>query len=65
MKTNAQTFTEKFLGRNIAACMTSLDDLDIEKEQDWENGTTTWVFDDGSKIRVGENDIELLSKDIK
>lgn len=39
--------------------MTALDSAGIESEQDWETETTTWVFDDGSKIVVSGSEVDV------
>lgn len=39
--------------------MTALDQAAIESDQDWENETTTWEFEDGSKIVVSGSEVEV------
>ena len=46
--------------RDTNAIMNALDALDLKKDQDWENETTTWTFDDGSIIQVCNNEVDLI-----
>ena len=57
--TQAQRFNELNLG-DVADLMTSLDNAGLESEQDYINETTEWIFEDGSKIRVHNFDVEIL-----
>lgn len=55
------TLAERFRGlySDTSALMSALDDAGIESDQDWDNGRTTWTFDDGSKIIVSGSEIEV------
>jgi len=53
---------EEFIKNNNfdnAALMTALDNSNIDSEQDYENETTIWVFDDKSFIKINNEDIEI------
>lgn len=39
--------------------MTALDSENIDSDQNWESETTTWTFDDGSKIIVSGSEVEI------
>lgn len=53
----AHTFSQDY--SNVNDLMTALDNAGIESEQDWNNGITTWVFDDESKIVVQADDVVI------
>ncbi len=40
--------------------MTALDCAVIDSDQDWENETTTWTFDDGSQVIVSATKVDVL-----
>jgi hypothetical protein len=42
----------KTYGYNAASVMSALDAAEIPSDQDWDNETTIWTFDDGSQIVV-------------
>jgi len=56
------TKAEEFIKNNnldITKLMTALDDdYDIKSEQDYENGITTWFFEDKSFIKIQGMDVE-------
>lgn len=39
--------------------MTALDDVGIEKNQDWDNEKTVWTFEDGSTITITNSSVEV------
>lgn len=45
---------------SAADLMTILDQTAYPSDQDWEREETTWTLDDGSKIRVCGNDVEVI-----
>lgn len=57
MTTQAQEFKANY--SDTSDLMTALDNAEIESDQDWENETTTWMFEDGSKIVVSGSDVEV------
>lgn len=60
MITQAKTFQKNYTDTNDTNdIMNALDDAEIESDQDWENETTTWTFDDGSRIIISGDDIKV------
>ena len=59
--TQANEFIKKN-GPNASAIMTALDAAQIPANQDWENETTTWTFDDGSTIVISGSQVTANSK---
>lgn len=57
MTTQAQNFKANYSDTNDL--MTALDNAGVESDQDWENETTTWTFEDGSQIVVSGHDVEV------
>jgi len=45
---------------DINRMMESLDELNLDTLQDFSTETTTWVFGDGSAVRISGNDYESL-----
>ncbi len=43
--------------KDVNDLMTALDEANIPSDQDWDNGTTTWKFDDGSFVKVEGTEI--------
>ena len=60
MKTQAQKFKDNN-PLDVADLMTSLDNAGLESEQDYLNETTEWIFEDGSKIRINNFDVEVIN----
>jgi hypothetical protein len=44
---------------DVASMMRWLNAKGIEPDQDWDAGSTTWTFDDGSKIVIEGNDVTV------
>ena len=44
---------------DVASMMDWLNAKGIEPDQDWDAGSTTWTFDDGSKIVIEGNDVTV------
>ena len=57
MTNQAQNFKANYSDTNDL--MTALDNASVESNQDWENETTTWTFEDGSQIIVSGSDVEV------
>jgi len=57
MTTQAQNFKADYSDTN--SIMNALDNANVESDQDWENESTTWTFEDGSKIVVCGNDVTV------
>lgn len=49
LPTKAESFGR---GMSVAELMATLDESEAESTQDWDEGTTTWSFDDGSEIII-------------
>ena len=49
----------KFIIENtdVNTLMCALDKLDLEKNQNWDDESTTWLFNDGSFITIQGSDI--------
>lgn len=45
----AETIIEKFASQQLA--LEACENTSAQKEQDWENETTTFIFDDGSSVQ--------------
>jgi len=45
---------------DVVNLMTALDGARTPSEQDWDNETTTWEFENGSKIRVTGIETEVF-----
>lgn len=56
----AQEFLNNHPG-DVADLMTALDEAGIDSEQDYKNEATTWTFEDGSRIKINNTDIEVLN----
>jgi hypothetical protein len=50
-----------FKAIDIDVLAEALDAADTPSDQNWEEGSTTWRFDDGSALLIRDLDIELLS----
>ena len=48
----AREFWSRHARLSTAEIVKALEAFDLDKDQDWEDETTTWVFPDGSAIRV-------------
>jgi len=48
-------------GTIAAIVMAALDAAKIPSSQDWDNETTTWTFDDGSKIAVSGSHVTAIA----
>jgi hypothetical protein len=57
MTTQAENFKANYNDTNDL--MTALDNASVESDQDWENETTTWTFEDESKIVICGSDVEV------
>ena len=58
--TDAESFVRD--GDTVGVLVESLARCGIEAtEQDWNSGSTTWTFPDGSRIRITGTEIETLA----
>ena len=57
MTTQVQEFRANY--NDTGDLVTALDNAGVESDQDWENETTTWTFEDGSQIIVSGSDVEF------
>lgn len=44
------------------ALMTALDNDSVTADQDWDAGTTVWIFSDGSKLLIDGNEISAFGE---
>lgn len=59
-----ESLADKFVASyptGISDLMTALDDAGIPCDQDWQDGRTAWVFEDGSKVIVEGFDVMTTS----
>jgi len=56
--TQATEYASRY--NDVSDLMTALDAAGVESDQDWENETTTWTFDDGSKISVSGTEVTVV-----
>lgn len=54
----ARKFIEQF-GNTAATLITALDAHEIESEQDWNTGTTTWWFADDTGIKIEGSEVSI------
>ena len=62
MTTKQRSSAVKFLdahGTDATDVMAALDAAGIEFDQDWQNESTVWTFEDGSRIKISEWGVEL------
>jgi len=57
MTTQAQAFIADY--SDTTDLMGALDDAGVDSEQDWENESTVWTFEDDSKITVSGPFVEV------
>ena len=55
--TQATEFSTRYNDTNDL--MTALDEAGIDSDQDWEEETTVWTFDDGSQISVSGPEVTV------
>ena len=46
---------------DVSILMSELDNAGIESKQNWKKETTTWIFEDRSKIRVCGSDVSIIN----
>ena len=50
-------------GADATTAMTALNAAGIESDQDWQNESTVWTFDDGSRIKIsGGPEVEVMRR---
>jgi hypothetical protein len=54
----ALTIKENF--KDFASATNEADKLAIDKDQDWDNETTVFIFEDGSKLKSCYPEVEVL-----
>jgi hypothetical protein len=50
-------------GTDPATLMALLEAAEVPANQDWDNESTTWTFDDGSQIQISGTDVDTHPSD--